>query len=140
MALLFALISGALFGIGLVLSDMIDPSRVLAFLDVASGAWDPTLLFVMMGAMAPMIVAWRVAATRETSTGGTPMPGKPAGGIDTKLIVGAVLFGTGWGLVGFCPGPALSALLVGDTSVLVFVVNMIAGIAIVSMIDRRAEA
>ncbi len=139
MAVVLALISGSLFGIGLVLSDMIDPSRVQAFLNVASGAWDPTLMFVMGGAMTPMIIAWRIAARREKSMTGEAMPGKPAGGIDARLIAGAVLFGTGWGLVGFCPGPALASLMVGGPSVGIFVVAMLAGFAVVAYLSQRAS-
>ncbi|SDZ72941.1 DUF6691 family protein [Rubrimonas cliftonensis] len=122
--------SGALFGLGLLVSDMIDPARVLAFLDVAGGAWDPTLAFVMGGALIPMAVAWRVAAARARPAFGDRFPGPPSGGIDARLLGGAALFGAGWGLVGFCPGPALSALLVGGWPVAVFVAAMLAGMAL----------
>lgn len=118
--------AGALFGVGLVVSDMADPARVRAFLDVAGGAWDPTLAFVMGGALIPMAVAWRIAAGRARPSHGAAFPAAP-GGIDRPLLAGAALFGVGWGLVGFCPGPALAALTLGGTPTLIFVAAMIAG-------------
>lgn len=134
MPILMAVVAGALFGIGLSISDMIDPARVLAFLDVASGAWDPTLGFVMAGAMLPMLVAWRVAAGMGAPVAAERFPGPPAGGIDARLAGGAALFGLGWGLVGFCPGPALAALMLGGWPVLVFVAAMLTGMALSSAV------
>lgn len=114
MRVLVALLAGGLFGLGLIVSDMIDPARVLGFLDVASGAWDPTLAFVMGGALVPMLVAWRRVA-RLAADGVAPIldgtfPGPANTRIDARLLAGGATFGLGWGLVGFCPGPALSAL------------------------------
>jgi hypothetical protein len=114
MRVVVALFAGGLFGLGLIVSDMIDPARVLGFLDIASGAWDPTLAFVMGGALVPMLVAWRRVA-RLVSHGETPpldgaFPAPPTTRIDARLLAGGAVFGLGWGLVGFCPGPALSAL------------------------------
>jgi uncharacterized membrane protein YedE/YeeE len=126
MRVLVALIAGGLFGLGLIVSDMVNPARVLGFLDVA-GAWDPTLAFVMAGALIPMTVTWRIAATRPAPACGTTFPGAAAIRLDRRLIGGAVLFGTGWGMVGFCPGPALTALGTGSTEALIFTVAMLAG-------------
>ena len=126
MRVLVALAAGGVFGLGLVVSDMIDPARVRAFLDIF-GDWDPTLAFVMGGALVPMAVAWRVAARRDTPVCGSDFPARPAGSIDVHLLGGAVLFGAGWGLVGFCPGPALAALGVGGVAVLLFVGAMALG-------------
>jgi uncharacterized membrane protein YedE/YeeE len=126
MRLLVALAAGALFGGGLIVSDMVNPARVLGFLDVA-GAWDPTLAFVMAGALGPMIVAWRLAARRGAPVCGRSFPDRPAGGINRRLIGGSALFGAGWGLVGFCPGPALTALGTGNSSALIFTAAMVAG-------------
>lgn len=126
MRILLALVAGAVFGLGLTLSDMIDPARVQAFLDVAGGAWDPTLAFVMGGAMAPMVVAWALARRRAGPALGGEFPGRP-GRVDMKLLTGATLFGLGWGLVGFCPGPALAALTVGGDATMIFVAAMLAG-------------
>lgn len=126
MRALIALISGALFGLGLIISDMVNPARVLGFLDVA-GAWDPTLAFVMAGAMIPMAIAWRIAAARTGPACGGTFPSKAATRIDRRLLGGAALFGAGWGLVGFCPGPALTAVGAGNLEAVVFTVAMLAG-------------
>ncbi|MHA1529650.1 MAG: DUF6691 family protein [Alphaproteobacteria bacterium] len=126
MRVLVALASGALFGLGLIVSDMVNPARVLGFLDLA-GAWDPTLAFVMGGALIPMAVAWRIAAARPAPVCGATFPGPPAARLDLRLLGGAVLFGAGWGLVGFCPGPALTALGIGSTQAVIFTVAMLAG-------------
>lgn len=130
MRALAALVSGALFGLGLIVSDMVNPARVLGFLDlgaIASGGWDPTLAFVLAGALAPMALAWRLAAGRAAPVSGGSFPGRPAAGIDTRLMAGAALFGLGWGLVGFCPGPALTALGTGSAEAAVFTAAMVAG-------------
>ena len=124
---IFSLISGLLFGAGLTLSDMVDPARVLGFLDVASGAWDPTLAFVLGGAMLPMIGAWLIAARMQKPAYADTFPAKPAARFDPKLIGGATLFGLGWGLVGFCPGPALAAISLGGVPVWIFVPSMPTG-------------
>lgn len=126
---LIALLAGSIFGVGLAVSDMIDPARVLGFLDITSGAWDPTLAFVMGGAMIPMLIAWRMR------------PSAPGTTIDAKLIGGAAMFGVGWGLVGLCPGPALSALTLGGWPVWLFVAAMLAGMALAPILTRgRANA
>lgn len=137
MRLLVLFLSGALFGLGLTLSDMIDPARVRAFLDVAGGAWDPTLGFVMAGALIPMAVAWRLAARRRRPAFGTGFPGAPGGTIDARLVAGAALFGLGWGMVGFCPGPALAALTLGGAPVLLFVAAMVVGMMAQSLVASR---
>jgi len=135
MRILVALLSGALFGLGLIVSDMINPARVLGFLDlatIATGEWDPTLAFVLAGALVPMALAWRLARRRAAPLCGGGFPGRPAGRLDARLIGGAALFGAGWGLVGFCPGPALTALGTGSAEALVFAAAMLAG-----MLARR---
>jgi len=104
---IIGLVAGLIFGLGLALSDMVDPDRVLSFLDIA-GAWDPTLGFVMGGALVPMALAWRIYWNRQTPTGTLALP--PAGSIDSSLLAGAALFGTGWGLAGLCPGPAIALI------------------------------
>ena len=126
MRALIALVSGGLFGLGLIVSDMMNPARVLGFLDVA-GAWDPTLAFVMGGALIPMAIAWRIAAARPAPVCGGDFPGRPATRLDTRLLGGAALFGAGWGLVGFCPGPALTALGTGNAEALTFTFAMLIG-------------
>lgn len=121
--LLGALIGGGLFGAGLALSGMTDPQRVVAFLDV-TGDWDPTLAFVMGAAMATFAVGY------WTLRGRFNLPKGETGPISKRLILGAVVFGVGWGLGGFCPGPALADLGRVSAEVLVFVPAMIVGIVI----------
>lgn len=131
------LISGTLFGAGLALSGMMNPSRVRGFLDVL-GDWDPTLAFVMGGAVLVMAIAWllqkrmaRPLACDEFSLPGTSK-------IDGKLIGGAILFGIGWGLAGLCPGPAIATLATNTGNVILFVAAMAAGMAIHSFAQRKA--
>lgn len=140
MRILLSLIAGALFGAGLVVSDMVDPSRVLAFLQVADGSWDPTLAIVMGGAMVPMFFAWRLSRTAQEPLAGRSFPAAPADRIDRDLLLGSGLFGIGWGLAGFCPGPALSALLVGGAPALIFTVAMIAGMLFQDLGIRRTSS
>ncbi|NRB05762.1 MAG: hypothetical protein HRU30_21165 [Rhodobacteraceae bacterium] len=130
-----SLLAGALFGAGLHISGMTDTTKVRGFLDLF-GAWDPTLIFVMGGAILPMLAAWRLT-TRQTApfTGGTfPKPSDPE--IDRKLILGSVLFGLGWGLVGLCPGPALASISYGGWQGGVFLLAMIAGMIASPRISR----
>ena len=119
-----ALLSGTLFGAGLATAQMTNPAKVLAFLDVA-GAWDPSLAFVMGSALVVSAIAYRVQRT----------PLQFSTTIDARLIAGASLFGLGWGLAGFCPGPALAALATGSAQVAVFTVSMLFG-----MLGHRAFA
>lgn len=125
-----ALAAGLVFGLGLVISDMVDPARVRAFLDVF-GAWDPTLIFVMGGAMAVSFVGWRVAERRSDALLGGALPGWPGDRVDGRLVGGSALFGIGWGLVGICPGPALVALSAsGAPGFALFFAAMLAGMAL----------
>ncbi len=133
--LIFAALSGALFGAGLLVSGMVDTVKVQGWLDVF-GAWDPTLAFVMGGAIVPMFLAWRVAERRKTAVLGTPIPAKPAQDLDRNLILGSVMFGAGWGLVGLCPGPALAAAFMNGISGLVFLVAMLAAMVATPALRR----
>ncbi|KPF62836.1 hypothetical protein IP69_19875 [Bosea sp. AAP35] len=121
------LLAGALFGFGLSLSGMLDPARVIGFLDVASGAWDPSLMFVLGGAVAVAIpgVMLQRRLARPVLEETFHMP--QATVIDRPLLLGAALFGIGWGVAGLCPGPAVSALSLGLMPVFVFVAAMAAG-------------
>jgi uncharacterized protein len=125
---------GLLFGIGLCLSGMTDPRKVLAFLDLR-GAWDPSLALVMGGAIIVAFVAFRIVAKRATSLTGEPLHLPTAKAIDTRLIGGALLFGVGWGLVGLCPGPAIVDVGYLDWSATLFVVAMIAGMSFHSLLS-----
>ncbi len=122
-------LAGLLFGIGLCLSGMTDPRKVLAFLDLA-GAWDPSLAFVMGGAIAVAFVAFRMAARRSVSLSGEPFHLPTATAIDARLIGGSVIFGAGWGLVGLCPGPAIANLGFLDPRAALFVACMILGMGL----------
>ena len=137
MRILVSLLAGLLFGLGLTVSDMIDPARVLAFLRVTSGAWDPTLAFVMAGALVPMALAWLLTRRLKAPACGGTFPGPASTAIDARLLVGAALFGAGWGLVGFCPGPAFAALTQGGVPVLVFVAAMLVGFWIAGRATAR---
>ena len=124
-----AFVAGALFGLGLLLSGMTDPANVTAFLDVG-GAWDPGLAFVMVGAIAVFALGYRLIAPRRRSLRGGPLHLPTATGIDGGLVGGAAVFGIGWGLAGYCPGPAIVSAASGAAPALVFVAAMIAGMAL----------
>ena len=127
---------GLLFGIGLILAGMTDPSKVLGFLDLA-GLWDPSLAFVMGGAILVSLGAFTLAKQRTTSFLGGAMHLPTSRDIDKRLVTGSLLFGAGWGLAGFCPGPALVSLGTGNPKAVVFVVAMLAGMALFEMLERR---
>ncbi|MGB7261367.1 MAG: DUF6691 family protein [Albidovulum sp.] len=139
----FSALAGGLFGLGLTISGMTDTARIQGWLDVF-GDWNPTLAFVLGGAILPMALAWRVAAARQTSVLGTTLPQAPDPKLDPNLIIGSVMFGMGWGLAGLCPGPALASLSFGGVGGAIFLIAMIAGMvatpAIRRRIDRRATA
>ncbi|WP_418318132.1 DUF6691 family protein [Piscinibacter sakaiensis] len=132
-------LAGLVFGIGLIVSGMANPAKVLGFLDLA-GQWDPSLAFVMAGAIAVGVVAFAIARRRNTSLIGLDMKLPTASGLDRRLIGGSVLFGVGWGIAGFCPGPALVALGMGHVKALVFVLAMLAGMAMFELLKRREAA
>lgn len=119
-------IAGLLFGAGLALSDMINPARVLAFLDVA-GAWDPTLAFVMAGALVPSAIGYWVSRRMARPLMAEQFRIPRNRGVEPRLLAGAAIFGVGWGLVGFCPGPAIAALGFGLWQPWLFVGAMLAG-------------
>ncbi|UZJ62809.1 YeeE/YedE family protein [Pseudomonas sp. KU26590] len=126
---LSALIAGLIFGLGLYLSGMTDPAKVIAFLDIA-GDWDPSLALVMAGAIATGSVAFYFVRHRQTSLLDEPVQLPTSRSIDRGLVVGSVVFGIGWGIAGLCPGPAMALLLTGRWQVLLFVGAMIAGMQI----------
>lgn len=121
-----ALLVGTIFGAGLTLSDMVNPARVQAFLDVA-GAWDPTLAFVMGAALIPSAIAYLIRGRMDRPLFGNRFFIPENRALDRRLLSGAALFGIGWGLVGFCPGPALSGLVLGAWQPWLFVAAMLAG-------------
>lgn len=137
MHIFMALLVGLLFGIGLILSGMTDPSKVLGFLDLA-GAWDPSLMLVMGGAIAVGLAGFRLAAGRGKSLLGEPMRLPTATVLDRRLVLGALAFGAGWGLAGFCPGPALASLASGGAKPLIFCAAMVAGMLLFELLERLA--
>lgn len=142
MRALVSLLAGSLFGTGLLLSGMTDTTKVQGWLDFF-GQWDPTLAFVMGGAILPMLIAWRLTTHRRPLTGGQfPQPATVE--LDRRLILGSVLFGMGWALAGLCPGPALASLSYGGVGGVVFLVAMIAGMyaapTLGAQLDRVAKA
>ncbi len=128
MALVISLLLGLTFGVGLILAGMSDPAKVLAFLDIA-GNWDPSLALVMGGAIGVAAPAYALARRRKTTWLGKPFPSATADRTDASLLAGSVLFGIGWGLSGFCPGPALVGLGAGYLPAIVFVIAMVIGMA-----------
>ena len=137
---LIALAAGLLFGAGLAISGMHDPAKVLGFLDVAaiaSGTWDPSLAFVMAGGLAVTIPAFLCARRRSAPIAAPQFQTPAATAIDRRLMLGALIFGVGWGLVGYCPGPALAALAFGATGTILFVLAMIAGMMLEPMATRQ---
>lgn len=135
---LTGLLAGCIFGLGLVISGMTDTVRVQGWLDVF-GDWDPTLAFVMGGAILPMALAWRVAARRETSYLGLALPEPPKREVGPNLIIGSVLFGMGWALAGLCPGPAIASLSFGGLGGLVFLIALLAGMYLAPAVRTRIE-
>lgn len=130
-----ALVAGLIFGLGLTVSEMVNPEKVLAFLDLF-GNWDPSLAFVMGGALIVTAIGYRLVWMRQRPVfePAFQVPGNRS--IDSKLAIGAVLFGLGWGLVGLCPGPAIAAISFGGLPIVGFMAAMAAGMALVEVFER----
>ena len=135
MALLIALLSGVVFGLGLIAAGMTQPLKVKAFLDLA-GAWDPSLALVMGGAIAVGFFAFGMAKKRTRNFFGGALHLPTSRDIDKRLLLGALLFGAGWGLAGFCPGPGIVSMAAGQPKAVLFVVAMLAGMLVFEWIDR----
>lgn len=135
MQALIALVAGLLFGLGLLLSGMANPTKVVGFLDLA-GNWDPSLALVMAGAIGAAMPAFTMARKRSTAWAGCALTLPSATRIDAPLVLGSLTFGVGWGLAGYCPGPALVSLTTGSLSAVAFVLAMIAGMAIHAWLTR----
>jgi uncharacterized membrane protein YedE/YeeE len=133
-----AFIVGLVFGIGLIVGGMTNPAKVQGFLDLA-GRWDPSLAFVMGGAVLVGLAAFRFAGKREQSLLGAPMRLPAARHIDRRLVLGGLAFGVGWGLGGYCPGPALASVALGGKP-LVFSIAMVAGMGIFELLERLPRA
>jgi uncharacterized membrane protein YedE/YeeE len=135
---LFSFFAGLVFGIGLIVSGMSNPAKVLGFLDLA-GKWDPSLALVMAGAIAVGLAAFALAKRRHTAWLGLPMVLPVARHIDRRLVMGSLLFGVGWGLAGICPGPALVLVGAGVAKGLIFAVAMLAGMGVFELLERYAQ-
>lgn len=133
-----AFLVGLLFGLGLIISGMTDPSKVIGFLDLA-GAWDPSLAFVMGGAILIGTTAFTIAKKRQRSLLGAPMRLSSATGLDSRLLLGSLVFGIGWGMSGFCPGPAVVSAAAGQPKAWIFVAAMLAGMALYHMLEQRGK-
>jgi len=131
-----AFAAGLLFGMGLLLSGMADPAKVIGFLDLA-GPWDPSLALVMGGAIAVAVLPFTWARRQSRSLLGTPMQLPQKRELDRRLIGGSLLFGIGWGIAGICPGPAVALLLTSYWQILLFVLAMLAGMWLFSALERR---
>jgi uncharacterized protein len=139
MAALFAFASGLVFGVGLIVAGMANPAKVIGFLDLA-GRWDPSLAFVMAGAIAVGAVAFAMARKRTDSLLGMAMRLPNARHVDRRLVIGNLLFGIGWGLAGICPGPALVLLGAEIDKGVLFVLAMLAGMLAYEAFDRMTAA
>ncbi|MBY0469171.1 MAG: YeeE/YedE family protein, partial [Burkholderiaceae bacterium] len=139
MIIIASLLAGLFFGLGLIVSGMADPAKVLGFLDLG-GAWDPSLAFVMAGAIAVAAPAFAVARKRTVSLLGATMKLPASRDIDARLLIGSVVFGVGWGIAGFCPGPGLVALGMGEIKALVFVSALLLGMGAFELLERRRQA
>lgn len=137
MRMLTSLIAGLVFGIGLIISGMTNPAKVLGFLDL-TGLWDPSLALVMGGAIAVGVLAFQIARKRSKSLLGDPMRLPSATQVDRRLLLGGLAFGVGWGLAGFCPGPALASLATGGVKPAIFTAAMIAGMVIYELLERAS--
>ena len=138
MNLLFSFAIGLLFGIGLIISGMANPAKVIGFLDLA-GLWNPSLAFVMGGAIAVGVVGFRLVRHKSRAWFGDAIQLPTARHIDTRLVIGATLFGIGWGIAGICPGPALVLLGTGAGKGIVFVLAMLAGMLVFELWDRISK-
>ncbi len=139
MLILASLLAGLVFGLGLIVSGMANPAKVLGFLDLF-GAWDPSLMLVMAGAITVGRLAFLIAKRRTRSFIGAEMKLPTARKVDGRLMAGSALFGIGWGMAGFCPGPGLLGLGMGQPKALVFVCAMLAGMALFELIEGRKNA
>jgi uncharacterized protein len=138
MLALASLLAGVIFGIGLLVSGMFNPAKVLGFLDLA-GPWDPSLAFVLAGAVAVGLIAFAFARRRTQSLLGAVMRLPTARQIERRLVIGSLTFGVGWGIAGFCPGPALVALGMGQVKAVVFVGFMLGGMGLFEWLERPSR-
>lgn len=136
MLILIALISGLLFGTGMIVSNMVDPSKVIAFLDV-TGHWDPSLAFVIIGALTVFAPCYHlIIKKRKHAINGDTFSYPSKTSVDSKLILGATCFGIGWGIAGLCPGPVLTSISSGASEIFIFIISMAVGMGIATKVNK----
>jgi uncharacterized membrane protein YedE/YeeE len=135
MQIMTAFITGLIFGLGLILSGMTNPDKIIGFLDIL-GNWDPSLLLVMLGAIVVTATSFHLTKNRQQSFFGQPIKLPASSNIDHKLIIGSLVFGVGWGLGGYCPGPSLASVLQGGYQPLVFVTSMLVGMGFFEIFNQ----
>lgn len=135
MYILTAFIAGLIFGLGLFLSGMTNPAKIIGFLDIL-GNWDPSLVLVMLGAIIVNATSFHLTKHRQQSFLGQPIKLPVSSNIDRKLIIGSLIFGVGWGLAGYCPGPSLASVLQGGYQPLVFVISMLLGMGMFEILNQ----
>ncbi len=133
---LISFLSGIIFGLGLIISNMVNPAKVTAFLDI-TGAWDPSLALVMAGAIAMAMPVFQVAKHKQRSACDLPMQLPTSKVIDKRLIIGSSVFGVGWGMAGFCPAPALVSAASGQLSAIIFSLAMLTGFYVFAWLEKR---
>ncbi len=133
-------IAGLIFGFGLTVSGMLDPMRVIGFLDITGGAWDPTLVFVLAGAVGVTAIGYGLVTKRAAPIYDAQFVLPPTKEVDARLLSGAAMFGVGWGLVGYCPGPAIASIGFAGTSAAIFCLAMVGGMLLHRMIPEKASA
>lgn len=135
---MIALLAGVIFGVGLIIGQMVNPAKIIAFLDLA-GAWNPSLALVMAGAIAVALPAFQLAKNKKNSVCGMAMQLPTSKVIDTRLMAGSMAFGAGWGIAGFCPAPAIVAAATGQWQAIVFTLAMIVGFYIFSLLEKSQK-
>ena len=135
---LTSLLAGLLFGLGLVVSGMANPAKVLGFLDLF-GDWDPSMAFVMVGALLVGTVSFHIAGKRARAILGAPIKLPTSRDIDRRLVLGSLAFGIGWGLAGYCPGPVITSLAIGGSKPWIFFLSMVAGMVLFELTERRRK-
>ncbi len=138
MQIITAFVTGLIFGLGLILSGMTNPAKVIGFLDIL-GNWDPSLVLVMLGAITVTATSFHLTKNRQQSFFGQQIKLPKSSNVDHKLIIGSMMFGVGWGLAGYCPGPSLASVLHGGYQPLVFVISMLIGMGIFEVFNRLSN-
>jgi uncharacterized membrane protein YedE/YeeE len=130
-----AFVTGLIFGLGLILSEMTNPAKIIGFLDIF-GNWDPSLVLVMLGAITVSAVSFKLTKSRQQSFFGQQIKLPKSSKIDHRLITGSLIFGVGWGLAGYCPGPALTSVLLGGYQPLIFAISMLIGMGVFEVVSQ----